>query len=392
MISYIGFNNAQVSFTSGGNIGSITLEPSAEELEGIIVVGVQDIAKDRQTPVAVSTIKFAEIQEKLGSQELPEILNTTPSIYATKTGGGFGDSRINIRGFDTNNSAVMINGVPVNDMENGRVFWSNWAGLSDVTSAIQVQRGLGSSKLAISSVGGTINVVTKTSQNAEGGAIGATVGNDGYVKTLASYSSGLLDNGFSASLLLSRTGGSMYADGTKFEGYNFYLGLGYTTDKHSLEFMVTGAPQWHHQRDFAPTIADYITYGGSDGEPNRRYNSDWGYLNGEEFNFRRNFYHKPVISLNWAWKISDKTTLETSTYASFGRGGGSGEIGRAAGARQFDGRWKTADGLVDVDRIVAYNSGQPVQFDGATVQRAQVDGLYVNQGNGDRSRHKRNFS
>jgi len=153
----------------------------------------------RKTPVAVSTIKAAEIQEKLGSQELPEILNTTPSIYATKSGGGFGDGRVNIRGFDTNNSAVMINGVPVNDMENGRVFWSNWAGLSDVTSAIQVQRGLGSSKLAVSSVGGTINVVTKTSQNPEGGAIGAIVGNDGYAKTLASYSSGILENGFSTS-------------------------------------------------------------------------------------------------------------------------------------------------------------------------------------------------
>ena len=224
VVSYIGFDSKQISFTASGNIGSIVLEPNAEELEGVIVTGVQDIAKDRKTPVAVSTIKAEEIQLKLGSQEFPELLNTTPSIYATKSGGGFGDARVNIRGFDTNNSAVMINGVPVNDMENGQVYWSNWAGLSDVTSAIQVQRGLGSSKLAVSSVGGTINVVTKTSLNAEGGAIGATVGNDGYVKTLASYSSGLLDNGFSASMLISRTGGSMYADGTEFEGYNFFMG------------------------------------------------------------------------------------------------------------------------------------------------------------------------
>ena len=65
----------------------------------------------------------------------------------------------------------MINGVPVNDMENASVYWSNWAGLSDVTSAMQVQRGLGSSKLAIASVGGTINVITKSSDMKE-------VGND----------------------------------------------------------------------------------------------------------------------------------------------------------------------------------------------------------------------
>lgn len=375
VVSYIGYIRKEVPFSGPGNLGQITLLEDAESLDEVIVTGVQDIARDRKTPVAVSTIKAAEIQEKLGSQEFPEILNTTPSIYATKTGGGFGDARINIRGFDTNNSAVMINGVPVNDMENGQVYWSNWAGLADVTSAIQVQRGLGSSKLAVSSVGGTINVVTRSAANAEGGTLAGTVGNDGYVKTLASYSTGLLDNGFSTSLLLSRTGGNMYADGTKFEGYNFFLAMGYTTANHSLEFTVTGAPQWHHQRDFAPSIGDYLQYG-ENGEPNRRYNSDWGYFNGEEYSFRRNFYHKPVISLNWAWKINDVSTLETSTYASFGRGGGTGEIGEINGQRQFQ-LPRSSDGLVRIDDIFAYNSGQLVP-DFSPTPREQIDGLYLN--------------
>ena len=98
-------------------------------------IGLQEInvfanvAIDRKTPVAVSTIDAATIVEQLGSQELPEVANRTPSVYAVKQGGGFGDSRINIRGFDQRNIAVMVNGVPVNDMENGWVYWSNWAGL-----------------------------------------------------------------------------------------------------------------------------------------------------------------------------------------------------------------------------------------------------------------------
>ena len=137
------------------------------DIEAVVLTGVADIAKDRKTPVAVSTIKEAQIVERLGNQEFPEILATTPSIYATKGGGGFGDGRMNVRGFDTNNTAVMINGVPVNDMEGGTVYWSNWAGLSDVTSALQVQRGLGSSKLAIASVGGTINVITRAADKKE---------------------------------------------------------------------------------------------------------------------------------------------------------------------------------------------------------------------------------
>lgn len=160
------------------------------DIEQVVIAGVADIAKDRKTPVAVSTIKEAQIIEKLGNQEFPEILNTTPSVYATKGGGGFGDSKLNIRGFAQENIAVMINGVPVNDMENGSVYWSNWAGLSDVTSAMQVQRGLGSSKLAIASVGGTVNIITRAADRKESGKVSVGVGNDGYYKTLFSYNTG----------------------------------------------------------------------------------------------------------------------------------------------------------------------------------------------------------
>ena len=70
------------------------------------------------------------------------ILNTTPSVYATQQGGGAGDARINIRGFNQRNIAVMINGVPQNDMENGWVYWSNWDGVGTKAVLIQVQRGL----------------------------------------------------------------------------------------------------------------------------------------------------------------------------------------------------------------------------------------------------------
>ena len=192
-----------------------------KDIEQVVLTGVADIAKDRKTPVAVSTIKEAQIVDKLGNQEFPEILNTTPSVYATKGGGGFGDSRINVRGFDQRNTAVMINGVPVNDMENGAVYWSNWAGLSDVTSAMQVQRGLGSSKLAIASVGGTINVLTRAADKKRQGNVTVGVGNDGYHKALFSYNTGKSDKGWSSSFLMSRTAGSMYADGTEFEGFSF---------------------------------------------------------------------------------------------------------------------------------------------------------------------------
>ncbi len=358
VISFIGYDVKTVKFTvsNGGttDLGTIVLAATSNELSEVVVKsGVVDVAKDRKTPVAVSTIKASEIQEKLGTQEFPEVLVNTPSVYATKGGGGFGDSRISIRGFDQRNVAVMINGVPVNDMENSAVYWSNWAGLSDVTSAMQVQRGLGSSKLAISSVGGTINVITRTSDMKEGGSVASSFGNANYLKVQGSYNTGIMKNGFSASVLLSSTTGDGYVDGTKFEGKNYYIAFGYKpNDKHDIQFTFTGAPQWHNQRSFANTLTDYLKYG-SNGEPNIKYSSDWGYLNGEEYAWTRNFYHKPVMSLNWDYKISEKTKLSSVFYGSWGRGGGTGNIGKSPFA------YKTANGLVPFDEFVKFNTGQP---------------------------------
>ena len=386
VISYIGFVTQRINYTSPGDLGTISLQPDAEELEGVVVTGILDIAKDRETPVAVSTIRATEIQEKLGSQELPEILKTTPSIYATKTGGGFGDGRINVRGFDSRNTAIMVNGIPVNDMENGIVYWSNWAGLADVTTAMQVQRGLGSSKLAISSVGGTINVITKSTEKEEGGAVVLGGGNDGYLKTTVSYNTGKSENGFAASLLLGRTAGDGYVQGTEFEGYNFFIGLGYEpNDRNNFQFILTGAPQVHNQRTSSffntATIDDYLEYGTT-------YNYNGGSLNGEQFGWRRNFYHKPLASLNWELKVNDKSTLSTSVYASVGRGGGTGDIGAGPGfGFASDSRYRIpATGQVDYDLISRFNSGEQVTFyDGNDYQltpNAQGDVIVTSFGDG----------
>ncbi len=360
----------------------------SNQLDEVVVRGrIIDVAKERKTPVAVSTIKAAEIQAKAGNQEFPDLLKNMPSVYASKVGGGYGDSRVNIRGFAQENIAVMINGMPVNDMENGAVYWSNWTGLTDVASSVQVQRGLGASKLAIASVGGTINIVTRSSDMKEGGSIISSNGNDNYLKSTFSYSTGLMKNGLSTSFLLSRTRGDGYVDGTNFEGTNYFLGLGYKlNDKHQFEFTFTGAAQWHHQRSSQITLAQYLTVGG--GTPAIKYNRDWGYLQGSEYNMNQNFYNKPVASINWDYKINETTNLSTIVYGSWGRGGGAGAWGRAAGLNFNDDRWRTAPngtGTVDFDKLYAYNSGQTVQLPAtsafatfAPVTRALVGGQYVN--------------
>lgn len=395
IITYLGYNTQTVKFSvSNGattNLGAILLVSESNELEEIVVKSsVIDVAKDRKTPVAVSTIKAAEIREKLGSQEFPEILKSTPSVYASKAGGGFGDSRIVIRGFDQKNIAVMINGVPVNDMENSAVFWSNWAGLSDVTSAMQVQRGLGASKLAISSVGGTINIITKTSDMKQGGSISSSFGNNGYLKSQASYNTGVMKNGLSASVLFSRTAGDGYVDGTKFEGYNYFMAFGYkASDKHNFQFTFTGAPQWHDQRSTSPLLSDFLKYGSNGVDPNIKYNSDWGMKNGEEYNLKTNYYHKPVMSLNWDYNINETTKLSTVLYASWGRGGGTTTNGGIKGNNAYstNNSLRNADGLINFDLIQNWNSGKPTALGtrtatGGEYQNSAVTGSATNLSTG----------
>ena len=352
-ISYVGFAPKAVKFTvaNGGevNVGTISLSLDAGALDEVLVTAYS-LAIDRKTPVAVSTIKSEEIALKLGTQEFPEILKTTPGIYATRQGGGYGDGRVNIRGFSSENVAVMINGIPVNDMENGAVYWSNWAGLGDVTSTMQVQRGLGASKVAVPSIGGTINIVTKSIDATEGGSIHTSLGNNGYLKYGMTYSTGLSDKGFAATVSASKIQGDGYVDGTEFEGYNYFINLSQQiNDKHLLSFNAFGAQQQHGQHYTRSTIEQYKN---SEAGP-KRFNPDWGYKNGQVTYSSFNYYHKPQISLNHYWTINDATSLTTSLYASFGSGGGRRSEGDKIGADAY--RLGEYDQPIDFDKIVDEN-------------------------------------
>ena len=354
---------------------------NSETLDEVVVTsGVIDIAKVRETPIAVSTISPSEITLKTGNLEFPEIMNNTPGVYATKQGGGYGDSRLSLRGFDQRNTSFLINGQPVNDMENGWVYWSNWQGLTDVASGIQIQRGLGASRLAVPSVGGTVSIFTKAAQKSEGGSVLQMVGNDGYLKTGASYNTGKNEDGWATSFLLSKWQGNGYVYNTSGEGWTYFGAVGYAPkgSDHELNLSILGAGQWHHQRDVWVSIRDYQNFG-EDGI-DQRWNSNGGTLNGEEFSMRRNFYNKPLATLNWDWEINSNLTLNTSLYGSAGRGGGTGPRGNNYRGSATDilpfrkdltehylenGRGsRDENGFIDFDAIVAANQSSTEGYTG----------------------------
>ncbi|MEQ9403662.1 MAG: carboxypeptidase-like regulatory domain-containing protein [Cyclobacteriaceae bacterium] len=318
-ISYIGYETMEVSADS--DLSSLSMVSGSIGLAEVMVIASFGI--DRQTPVAMANVRADVIEAKIGNQEFPEILKSTPGVFATKSGGGFGDGRINIRGFNSENVAVLINGIPVNDMENGRIFWSNWAGLTDATSAMQVQRGLGASKVAVPSIGGTINIVSKASDRSKGGYGYVATGNDAYSKVGFQISTGLQDNGWAVTLSAAKTQGDGYVDGTEFLGHSYFANIAKRiNDSHELTFTAVGAKQRHGQRQNQHSLATF------EAAPSGiKYNSDWGIRDGKVVNFEDNFYHKPQTSLNHYWTINDGTELSTAVYASWGTGGGGGTGG-----------------------------------------------------------------
>ena len=396
-----------VEINQGANALNHTLGGS-QELEEVKVIG--NLVVDRKTPVAVTRISTQQINEELGSRDLPMILNSSPGVYATQQGGGDGDARITIRGFSQRNVGVMIDGVPVNDMENGWVYWSNWFGLDAITGQIQLQRGLGATKLAMPSVGGTMNIITQATGGKRMIKVGQEYGTGEFLRTSLSYKSGTLKNGWGVLFSGSYKQGNGWVDGLTTQGAFYYLKIQKKIKNHIVSLSGFGAPQQHGQRSYRQGISYWSSkYGrnmfeGSDDLYNVisrfrndgdsvayleglelngldtnsvqpfmtnyvdtsnafnngiSYNEHWGYrrMNGKNvvFNERRNYYHKPQITLKDFWKINNKLSWSNIVYTSIGRGGGQRYF-NSASTIIYD-----EQGLVDWDTIV-YNNQYKTLF------------------------------
>lgn len=349
-VSYVGFVSQTKEIVVVDRDLFVNFQLSTITLSEVEVVG--DVALTRETPIAFSNISPAQIEEQLAARDIPLILNSTPGVYATSSGGGDGDARINIRGFNQRNVAVMLDGIPVNDMENGWVYWSNWFGLDAVMRYTQVQRGLGASKLSIPSVGGTINIATKGIEASKEVSVKQEFGNDGFLRTSLGLSTGRLKSGWGLSFAGSYKKGNGWVDQTWTEGWFYFLRVDKAFKKHTLSFTAMGAPQEHGQRAYKELISTYDTeYAikagmtqekidalGSLSLPlNRglRYNPNWGYLSrvyvtdndtvypaSQATSTANNFYYKPLFSLRDFWKINDRWYLSNILYLSIGTGGG----------------------------------------------------------------------
>ena len=363
----------------------IALQASSQALEALELFASR--ALNRQTPVAYSDIEKLQVERELGSRDIPLVLNTTPSVYSTAQGGGAGDARVNVRGFNQRNVAVMINGVPVNDMENGWVYWSNWDGVGDATTSIQLQRGLSAVNLATPSIGGTLNILTDPAANRRRVMAKQEFGNDGFLKSTVSASTGLINNRYAFTVSGVRKSGDGYYDGTWTDAWAYYVAAAWNISaKHRIDFYAVGAPQRHGQNLYRQNIAAYDheyarTVFEADGldeltiteiletipEAGRRWNQNVSPVSSSytikqhngfgtvhrnlrnSINERENFFHKPQVNLNYFAQLTNRSLWSTVLYYSGGKGGGTGTHGRMQW--NFSGPSR----VVDYDGTIAAN-------------------------------------
>lgn len=346
-ISYLGYKPVEKTIVAKGKTLVLNFPLSTITLTEVEVVS--DIAISRETPVAFSNVDAKKIQEELGSKDLPLILNSTPGVYATSQGGGDGDARVSIRGFNSQNVLVLLDGIPMNDMVNGRVFWSNWFGLDNLTRGVQIQRGLGASKLAIPAIGGTMNILTAGIDSKKALVLKNEYGNNRNYRIGLSYSSGRLENGWAFNFAGSYKRNDGWFDNMHSRMWFYYGKVEKRFGSHLVGFQVLGAPQTSAQRDFRVSYGvaaynkEYAYDLGIDTtgkiEYGRRYNPSWNFLtrtkegqtSPETFNTSINHFHKPVFSLKDFIAVNDKLTISTIGYASYGRGYGTQLDGGSGG-------------------------------------------------------------
>lgn len=346
--SYVGMESVSKEVWVGSVSQTVNFALQPTSMREVEIVA--DIAIERKTPVAYSDVSPLKIKEELGTRDLPLVLNTTPGVYATQAGGGDGDARINIRGFNQKYVAVMVDGIPMNDMENGWVYWSNWFGLDVVTQKVQVQRGLGASKLAIPSIGGTINVLSQGIDQKPQLTFSSEVGNNQNLRQTIGYNSGRLKGGWGVTAALSVRTNKGWVENLQSKQLFYFVKVQKEFARSSISFSAMGSPQEHFQRlgrqpisyydanlaarlgvdtTGTPAGIDPLLYAG--GNHGVRKNPNWGYLvrnrNGENperelMTDRLNYYHKPIFNLKHFWSINEEWAISNIAYASIGRGGG----------------------------------------------------------------------
>ena len=214
-------------------IVDFTLKPTVFVKEGIDVLGVRATEK---TPTTYTNIDRETIEEQNYGQDLPFLLQSTPSTVVTSdAGAGVGYTGVRIRGVDPTRTNVTVNGIPLNDSESHGVFWVNMPDFASSVEDIQVQRGVGTSSNGGAAFGASINVNSNQVNKEAYGEIDNAYGTFNTVRNTVRAGTGLIDNKFTLDARLSRITSDGYIDRATSNLRSYYLSGAYYGKKSSLK-------------------------------------------------------------------------------------------------------------------------------------------------------------
>lgn len=293
------------------------VELSGKTLDLGTILLYKDVSEDRD--LSLITITDDELNDDASAADnISGLLQATQDIYLRTAAFEFSSSFFRIKGLDSGYGKVLINGIEMNKLYDGRAQWSDWGGLNDVLRNQEFSNGLAPSNFTFGGVLGSTNINTRASEQRAGTRISYSSSNRSYEhRLMATYSSGIMEDGWSMTFSGSkRSGLEGFNEGTTYNAYSLFASIEKRiNDKHSINFTSIFTPN-RRGKSSASTQEVYDLKG-------IEYNEYWGYLNGRKTNSRIKEVEEPILMLNHFWDISDKTTLQTNLAYQFGKIGNS---------------------------------------------------------------------
>ena len=253
-----------------------------------------------------------------GADNISGLLSASQDIFQRAAAFEFSSSFFRVRGLNSENGNVLMNGIEMNKIFNGRPQWSNWGGLNDVLRGQELSMGLAPSSYTFGGLLGSTNINLRASSYRAGGRITYSSSNRSYTNRLmATYASGLVEGGWSYAFSIGRRWGDEgFQDGTFYDANSFFASVEKKiNDKHSLNFVGIYTP--NRRGKSSPNTQEVFDLKGI------TYNEYWGWHDGEKRNSRIRRIAEPVLMLNHYWDVSNKTTLNTNIAYQFGELGNS---------------------------------------------------------------------
>ena len=286
-------------------------------------VNITDMTLEADNVVTQDLFTIALSDDELDNDEngfdnVSGLLQSSLDVFQRTAAFEFSSSFFRVRGLDSDNSSILINGIEMNKMYNGRPQWSNWGGLNDVMRNQEFTSGLKPSSYQFGGILGTNNINVRASKMSSGGRVTYSSSNRSYVnRFIATYTSGLLKDSWAYAVSAGRRWGNEgYQEASLYEANSLFVSVEKVfNENHSLGFTGIYAP--NRRGKSSPNTQEIYDLKGI------KYNEYWGWQDGNKRNSRIKEVNEPILMLNHYWNIHSKLSLNTNIGYQFGKLGNS---------------------------------------------------------------------